>query len=123
VAIVLGLVADVRDDLGELFDLESQGARPATLRRHLRLRALAVAGFGLAGGLATGAVLSALAVRFVVLTASGSSPAPPLRLAIGWPLVALALALFTAFGAVLVAAITRHAFHAQTAGRYTEVGT
>jgi hypothetical protein len=122
VGIVLGLVADVRDEQGELFDLESQGARPATLRRHLRLRALAVAGFGLAGGLATGAILSALAVRFVTLTASGSSPAPPLRLAIGWPLVALSLALLTVVGAILVVAITRRAFHAQTAGRYTEVG-
>ena len=122
VGIVLGLVADVRDEHGELFDLESQGARPATLRRHLRLRALAVAGFGLAGGLATGAVLSALAVRFVVLTAAGTSPEPPLRLALGWPLVALGLALLSAIAGILVAAITRHAFHAPTAGRYSEVG-
>ena len=35
-------------------DLEAQGADPATLRRHLRLRALLVGGFGVIGGLATG---------------------------------------------------------------------
>jgi hypothetical protein len=122
VAIVLGLVADVRDEHGELFDLESQGARPATLRGHLRLRALAVASFGLAGGLVTGAILSALVVDLVVLTAGAGRPQPPLRLAIGWPLLALGLAVLLGVGGALVAAISRRAFHAPTAGRYTEVG-
>lgn len=122
VAIVLGLVADVRDEHGELFDLESQGARPSALRRHLRLRALAVAGFGVAGGLVTGAILSALVVDLVVLTAGAARPQPALRLALGWPVVAIGLALLVAAGGVLVAVITRRAFHAPGAGRYTEVG-
>ena len=122
VGIVLGLVADIRDEHGELFDLESQGARPATLRRHLRLRALAVAAFGVAGGLVTGAVLSALVVDLVVLTAGAGRPQPPLRLAIGWPVVIAGLLLLFAVGGALVAAISRRAFHAPVAGRYTEVG-
>jgi hypothetical protein len=122
VGIVLGLVADLRDEHGELFDLESQGARPALLRAQLRLRAVAVAVFGLAGGLATGAILSALAVGFVVLTAAGARPEPPLRLALGWPVVALGLGLLLLLGGVIVAAITRRAFRARTTGRYTEVG-
>jgi len=120
--IVLGLVADVRDEHGELFDLESQGARPTALRRHLQLRALAVAGFGLAGGLATGAILSGLVVDLVVLTAGATKPEPPLRLALGWQLVAVGLALLLALGGLVVAAITRGAFRSPTAGRYTEVG-
>ncbi len=49
--LVLSVVSDVRDDRGELFDLEAQGAAPATIRAHLRLRALLVATFGIAGGL------------------------------------------------------------------------
>jgi hypothetical protein len=122
VGIVLGLVADVRDEHGDLFDLESQGARPATLRTHLRLRAFAVAGFGLVGGLVTGAILSALVVDLVVLTAGAGRPQPPLRLAIGWPLVLVGLAALLVAGGALVALITRRAFHAPTAGRYTEVG-
>jgi hypothetical protein len=92
------------------------------LRRHLQLRALAVAVFGLAGGIVTGALLSALVVDLVVLTASGGRPQPPLRLAIGWPLTLSALAVLLALGAALVVTLARRAFHSPTAGRYTEVG-
>src|SRR5207247_11218497 len=74
VGIVLGLVIDVRDEHGELFDLESQGARPTLLRRHLRLRALAVAGFGLARGHVTGAHLTSPAVQPVVRLAGATGP-------------------------------------------------
>src|SRR6185312_7910523 len=62
VGLLLSVVGDVRDDRGELFDLEAQGAAPATIRTHLRLRALLVAVFGIAGGIGLGAVLSALVV-------------------------------------------------------------
>jgi hypothetical protein len=122
VGIALGLVADVRDEHGELFDLESQGARPATLRRHLRLRALAVGAFGVAGGLVTGAILSALVVDLVVLTAAGGHPQPPLQLVIGWPVVTGGLVALLAVGGALVVAISNRAFHSPVAGRYTEVG-
>src|SRR5207253_9011544 len=58
--LVLSVVGDVRDDRGELFDLEAQGASPATIRTHLRLRAALVATFGVAGGLVLGTILSTL---------------------------------------------------------------
>src|SRR5439155_16699510 len=45
VGLLLGVVADVRDERGELFDLEAQGPQPSTLRTHLRLRSAFVAGF------------------------------------------------------------------------------
>src|SRR6185312_6393293 len=45
VGLLLGVVGDRRDERGELFDLEAQGASPATIRTHLRLRALIVAAF------------------------------------------------------------------------------
>ncbi|MGH3050305.1 MAG: hypothetical protein ACRDLK_09110, partial [Gaiellaceae bacterium] len=54
VGLVLAVVGDVRDDRGELFDLEAQGATPATIRAHLRLRALLVALFGILGGVGLG---------------------------------------------------------------------
>lgn len=122
VGIALGLVSDIRDEHGELFDLESQGARPATLRRHLRLRALAIGSFGVAGGLVTGAILCALVVDLVVLTAGAGRPEPPLHLAIGWPVVILGLTALLALGGAVVAVISRRAFHLQATGRYTEVG-
>ena len=67
---LLSVVGDVRDDRGELFDLEAQGASPATIRAHLRLRALLVAAFGVVGGLALGAILTSLVIALVSVTAA-----------------------------------------------------
>ena len=118
--LLLGLVADLRDESGELFDLESQGAGPPALRRHLRLRALAVAELGLAGGIVTGAVLSALVVDLVVLTANAAAPQPPLRLAVSWPVVLAALAGYVLLAAAIAVAATARAFRARSAGRLSE---
>jgi hypothetical protein len=121
--ILLGLVSDLRDERGELFDLEAQGAEPATLRRHLRLRAGLVAAFGLVGGVALGAVLVALVVSLVTLTAGGMGAELPLLLDADWAVLALGLFAYVAVGAVVVAAATRSAFRADVAGRFVEVGT
>jgi hypothetical protein len=106
VGFLLTLVSDARDERGELFDLEAQGASPATIRSHLRLRALLVACFGLVGGLATGAVLSALTLSLVSVTASAATPEPPLRLVLDWQLLGLALLAYAFVAAVLVLAAT-----------------
>jgi hypothetical protein len=108
--LLLLLVSDLRDERGELFDLEAQGVEPAVLRRHLRLRALLVAALGLAGGLATGALLSVLVVDLVVLTANATAPEPPLVLGVDWPLVALAVAVYAVAAAALVATATRRGY-------------
>jgi hypothetical protein len=105
--LALVLVADLRDEAGDLFDLESQGAAPATLRRHLRLRAAAIAGAGLGGGIATGAILSALVVGLVTLTAAGIQTEPPLRLSADWPLLAIGVAAVSAAGIAITALLTR----------------
>ena len=104
--LVLSVVGDVRDDRGELFDLEAQGAAPATIRAHLRLRALLVAAFGIAGGLALGAILSALVIALVSVTASAAEPEPPLRLSLDLPLLALAAIAYVALAVLLVGAAT-----------------
>jgi hypothetical protein len=106
VGLVLSVVGDVRDDRGELFDLEAQGASPATIRTHLRLRAALVAAFGVAGGLALGAVLSALVISLVSVTASAAEPEPPLRLSADLPLLVLAAAAYVVAAALLVGAAT-----------------
>ena len=104
--LVLSVVSDVRDDRGELFDLEAQGAAPATIRAHLRLRALLVAAFGIVGGLALGAILCAVVIALVSVTASAAEPEPPLRLSVDLPLLALAALLYVALAVLLVGAAT-----------------
>jgi hypothetical protein len=121
--ILLGVVSDIRDERGELFDLEAQGAEPRTLRTHLRLRSAFVAVVGALGGIATGAVLAALIVALVTLTAGAGSPEPPLLLSVDWPVVVLGFVVFCAVAALLVVVATRWAFRAEVAGRFAEVGT
>ncbi len=92
VGLVLSVVGDVRDERGELFDLEAQGAAPSTIRTHLRLRAGLVAMFGVVGGVILGTILSTLVISLVSVTASAAEPEPPLVLALDWPLLAIAFA-------------------------------
>ncbi len=91
VGVLLGVVGDRSDETGELFDLSAQGVTPAELRRHLVLRAEAVAAVGIGGGIAAGAVVSALVVAVVSVTAGAGTPLPPLVLVFDWPLAAIAL--------------------------------
>ena len=122
VGLVLGLLSDVRDERGELFDLESQGAAPSLLRRHLRLRTLLLAAVGAAGGIATGAVLCALVLDLVRLTAGAAIAQPPLVLVLDWPLVLAGAGVWVAVTAVAVAVGTRAGFRSRAAGRIVEAG-
>ena len=107
VGLLLSVVGDVRDERGELFDLEAQGAAPATIRAHLRLRALLVAAFGIVGGLILGAILTSLVISLVAVTASAAEPEPPLRLVVDLPLLAVAAVVYVVVAAVLVMFATR----------------
>lgn len=104
--LVLSVAGDVRDERGELFDLEAQGASPATIRTHLRLRAALVATFGIAGGIALGAILSALVVSLVSVTASAAEPEPPLRLSVDLALLGAATLAYVLLAALLVGLAT-----------------
>ena len=106
VGLLLTVVGDVRDDRGELFDLEAQGAAPATIRGHLRLRALLVALFGVAGGVVLGLVLSSLVISLVSVTAGAAEPEPPLLLTLDAPVLAAAALAYAALAALLVMAAT-----------------
>jgi FtsX-like permease family len=101
--LALLLLGDAHDERYELADLEAQGAGPATLRRHLRLRALFVALVGLVGGLVAAAILSALVVDLVTLTAGASLAEPPLTLSVDWLLVAFGCAVYALIAVGLVA--------------------
>ena len=106
VGLVLAVVGDVRDDRGELFDLEAQGAPPATIRAHLRLRALLVATFGILGGLVLGVVLSALVIALVSVTAGAAEPEPPLLLTLDFRVLATAAVAYVLLATLLVGVVT-----------------
>jgi hypothetical protein len=109
VGILLGVVSDLRDERGQLLDLEAQGARPAALRRVVRLRSAVVACAGLLGGIVAGAVLSRLVVDLVAVTANARAVELPLELALDWRVLALAVGACGLLASVLVVAATRRA--------------
>jgi hypothetical protein len=118
--LLLVVITDKRDESGELFDLEAQGADEAMLRSHLRVRAAAVATAGLCGGLVAGVALSVIVVDFVTLTAEGAEAEPPLVLALDWTLLGLAAAGYVLVAAALIGLATAAAFRAGEAGRPAE---
>lgn len=104
--IALALSTDIRDERGELFDLEAQGATPALLRQHLRLRAFGVLGFGVLLGLGLGAILSTIVVDVVRITAGGQLPEPPLLLSVDWVLLLGAIGVFVLVAVILAIVIS-----------------
>ena len=120
IGVVLGVVGDMRDESGELFDLEAQGAGPADVRRHLLLRAAVVSAVGVAGGLVAGLIVGALVVAVVTVTAGAGTPLPPLARVVDWPLVIAALAVVGAGAALAAFAATRSAFERIGRWRFSE---
>ena len=115
--ILLTVVGDLRDERGELFDLEAQGASPALLRRIVRLRAASVAVAGLVAGALTGVALAAVVTDLVGLTARATAAEPPLVLAFDLLAVLGAALIYVVLAAVLVLVVTRRAFTAAVPGR------
>ena len=120
IGVVLGVVGDMRDESGELFDLEAQGAAPADIRRHLLLRAAVVSAVGVVGGLAAGLIVGALVVAVVTVTAGAGTPLPPLARATDWPVVIAALAVAGAVAALAAYLATRSAFDRIGRWRFSE---
>ena len=110
--ILLTVLGDLRDERGELFDLEAQGASPSLLRRIVRLRALTVAAAGLLAGALTGLALAAVVTDLVGLTARATAAEPPLVLDVDASVVVAAVVVYVLAAAGLVLLATRRAFSA-----------
>jgi hypothetical protein len=108
--LALSVRADLRDDRGELLDLEAQGAAPGLLRRVVRGRALAIALVGLVAGILTGLVLLGLVTRVVSVTARAGFAEPPLAATVNVGVVVAGVVAFAVLALVLVGASTRSAF-------------
>ena len=77
--LALTVLSDLRDDRGDLYDLEAQGAEPSLLRRIVRVRALVVGVAGVLAGAVAGALLALLVTRVVAVTARAAAVDLPLQ--------------------------------------------
>ena len=80
--VLLGAAADLRDERGELADLEAQGLPPSVLRVLVVGRTAWLAAGGALAGLVVGVVLTATVTAALALTADGSLPIPALRIVV-----------------------------------------
>jgi putative ABC transport system permease protein len=110
VGLVLAIRADLRDDRGELTDLEAQGATPTVLRRVVAAQAALVGVVGAAVGALAGIALAFLVTRVVSVTARADAPEPPLATTVDPLTLALGAAAFAVAAVALVVWTTRRAF-------------
>ena len=108
--LALTVLSDLRDDRGDLYDLESQGAEPRLLRRIVRVRALVVGIAGVLAGAAAGALLALLVTRVVSVTARATTSDLPLQTSFDLRVLAVAGVAYLLLAAALVALATRRAF-------------
>lgn len=118
--LLLAVASERRDRAGELFDLEADGATPRQLRRHVRVRALAVTLAGALAGGATGAAIGILVVDFVALTAGGEQPVPPLAASFSWSVLAGVVGAYAAAATAVVALATWNLFRTPAVARVVE---
>jgi hypothetical protein len=108
--LVLAIRADLRDDRGDLVDLEAQGATPRLLRRVVATRAGVVAGMGALAGVVAGGLLAVLVTRVVSVTARAEQPEPPLVTTVDPIVLVVGGIAFAVAATCLVLLTTRHAF-------------
>ncbi len=111
--LALTVLSDLRDDRGDLYDLEAQGASPTLLRRIVRARALVVGIAGILAGAVAGVLLALLVTRVVAATARPSTSPLPLQTSFDLRVVGLAAAAFMLLAAGLVSLATRRAFRGE----------
>jgi hypothetical protein len=102
--LALGVVADLRDEAGDLADLETMGAPPSTLRSLIQARTVVLAAGGIAAGLLAGAVLTVVITSSLALAAGATVAVPELRIVLPWATLAIiAIApLLAAIGLVMI---------------------
>ena len=99
--LVLGVGADLRDETGELADLETQGLTTRVLRQLAQARTLLLTAGGVLAGLVVGLALAVLATSTLALAAGATVAIPELRLVLPWP--ALLVAALVPVGAAILA--------------------
>jgi len=115
--LALGVLAELRDEHGELHDLETQGVRPSQLRRQIRVRAAVLVLLGVAGAGALAAALSVIVIDIVAVAAIAGRPEPPILLTVDWPGILAIVGAALAASLLFVTLVSGRAFRAPSAGR------
>lgn len=92
VGVLLATASELRDERGELWELEAQGTTPGALVRLVVLRTISMCALGTITGIAMGVALGWFVATSVGVGAEGGIPDPPLRLVAPWELIAAAAA-------------------------------
>ncbi len=106
----VAVTSELRDERGELFDLEAQGVAPATLRQHLRIRGAILLVLGALCGAVLGLALSVFVASLVRVSSTSEAPELPLRVEPAWELAAAAIGLLLVFAALAAELSARTAF-------------
>ncbi len=108
--ILLGANTDLRDERGELADLEAQGVPPSTLRKLALARTAWLAGVGTVAGLVVGVVLTFGVTAALAVTAEGTLPVPTLRTVVPILPILVVIAALLALVAGAVAWLARRTY-------------
>lgn len=87
VGVLLAMAADLRDERGELWELEAQGTTPRSLTGLVVLRTVAMCLVGAVAGVAMGVGLGWFVAVSVGVGADAGTPVPPLALVAPWGIV------------------------------------
>ncbi len=112
--LALGAVADLRDETGELADLEAQGVPASTIRTLLRARTGSLAVGGILAGLAVGMALTALTTSALALAAGATVPVPELRIVFTWPTLVAAVVVPPLLASAIAAILSQRGRWAST---------
>ena len=113
--ILLTVLGDLRDERGELFDLEAQGAAPSCCGASCGCARSRSPRPGSSRARSPGVVLGAVVTDLVGLTARATAAEPPLVLELDGLVVAAGVAAYALAAAALVLLATRRAFSAPRA--------
>jgi len=106
--VLMAAAAELRDERGELWELEAEGLVPRRIARLLVLRTGLLAGSGAVLGIVIGIALAWLAAQ-TISSSTGADPVPPLVLvAPAIQIVGLAAAVLVAIGVAIVLLAARH---------------
>jgi hypothetical protein len=109
IGVLLATAAELRDERGELYDLEAQGSTPRSLTGLVVLRAIAMCAVGAVTGVAIGVGLGWFVAQSIGVGGEGATPVPALVLVAPWlPIVAIAAALLVVIGAAVWVLTRRH---------------
>jgi hypothetical protein len=109
VGVLLATAAELRDERGELWDLEAQGSTPRSLVGLVVLRTVAMCAIGGVTGIAVGVGLGWFVATSVGVAGEGAVPIPPLVLVAPWGLIVLiAAALLVVIGFAVWLMTQRH---------------